>query len=142
MIPWLPNRESSAKSSPWRTIVVPNASLGRNLSGSSRACETRFLDIDLWYCSAASCSLGDAVTSSWQAKDEAGIRGKYIEQAHRCSPSLRRSISCSSSFASPVSVVLSLALITSSAHCAPISGRVRRAGIRWAHLTQPSKLYR
>jgi hypothetical protein len=70
MMPWLPNRESSAKSSPWRTIVVPNASLGRNLSGSSRACETRFLDIDLWYCSAASCSLGDAATSSWQKKDE------------------------------------------------------------------------
>jgi hypothetical protein len=53
------------------------------------------------------------------------VRDKYkvrtglaegVEQAHRCSPSLRTSISCSSSLASPVSVVLSLALITSSAH--------------------------
>jgi len=108
---WLPSTESSAKSSLWRTIVIPNASLGRSLSESSRAGESFFLAMDLWYCSAASCNLGDAAKSRGWCKVRAGI-----EQAHRCSPSLRRSISCSSSLASPVRVVLSLALMTSSAH--------------------------
>jgi len=85
MMPWLPSTESSAKSSPWRTIVIPNASLGKSLSDSSRAGESFFLAIDLWYCSAASCNLGGAAivhgwckVRPWVAKKKSSRRTDAI----------------------------------------------------------------